>query len=64
MGIEFNNMQIILFRTSMYYLWKERYPKDNRIKLKMDIVRIILELSFIVWFFKNKRERIASSQLL
>jgi len=51
-------------RTSMYYLWKEQYPKDNQIKLKMDISRTILELSFIVWFFKNKRERIASSQFL
>jgi hypothetical protein len=31
-------------RTSMYYLWKEQYPKEDRMRLKKDISRIISTL--------------------
>ncbi|NOR49050.1 MAG: hypothetical protein GQ533_13590 [Methanosarcinaceae archaeon] len=31
-------------RTSMYYLWKEQYPKEDRMKIKKDISRIISTL--------------------
>lgn len=31
-------------KTSMYYLWKEEYPKDERMKLKKEISKIISTL--------------------
>lgn len=31
-------------KTSMYYLWKEQYPKDERMRLKKEISRIISTL--------------------
>ena len=31
-------------KTSMYYLWKEQYPKEDRIRIKKDISRIISTL--------------------
>nr|QNO54135.1 hypothetical protein KOBOILMI_00003 [Methanosarcinales archaeon ANME-1 ERB7] len=31
-------------KTSMYYLWKEQYPKDERIRIKKEISKIISTL--------------------
>lgn len=31
-------------KTSMYYLWKEQYPKEDRMRIKKDISRIISTL--------------------
>jgi hypothetical protein len=31
-------------KTSMYYLWKEQYPKEDRIRIKKEISRIISTL--------------------
>ena len=31
-------------RTTMYYLWKEQYPKEDRMKIKREISRIISTL--------------------
>ena len=35
-------------KTSMYYLWMEQYPKDDRIRIKKDIIRIISTLKYSV----------------
>jgi len=31
-------------KTTMYYLWKEQYPKEDRMKIKKEISRIISTL--------------------
>lgn len=43
-------------KTSMYYLWKEQYPKENRTRIKKDISRIISTLKNSVKKHREDRD--------